>query len=740
MKTLFAAATLAATLCLGLASAQEPTAPTSLRLTAGDSRLTATWTAATSAPDGYLARIRLRGSNRIMNSQVVRGTQATFSGLQNEVDHIVVVDTNFGPGNALKSPRKFVSRIGRPMRSETVDPPTPPSEPTAPTSLRLTAGDSRLTATWTAATSAPNGYLARIRLRGSNRIMNSQVVRGTQATFSGLQNEVDHIVVVDTNFGPGNALKSPRKFVSRIGRPMRSETVDPPTPPSEPTAPTSLRLTAGDSRLTATWTAATSAPNGYLARIRLRGSNRIMNSQVVRGTQATFSGLQNGVDYIVLVDTNFGPGNVIKSPRRYITNVGRLGTASVDDGLPNIVVVLADDLGYADVGFQGSEWATPHIDALRESGLRFSNGYVSHSGCGPSRAGLLSGRYQQSFGFQGNPSWTQNHGIPTDVVLLPSMLNQAGYVSAIVGKWHLGRPTFAHPFNKGFDRFYGFLGGGHDYWKTDQRDNSESGSKLHDDNDRVHLTKYLTTQLTDAAVEFIDDNSTRPFFLYLAYNAPHSPAQAPAEAIQRVSSIEDETERIYAAMITVMDDEIGRVRTKLETLELTENTIFIFLSDHGAARDSGGRNLPLRGYKGTLYDGALKVPFVMSWPDKIEADTTYDLPVSSLDIVPTVLKAAGLSPPSNLDGVDLMPYLDGTFTTRPHKRLYFSRPNGVHFAMRQNDFKLVRTKASSASAALFNLAEDVGERHNIARDNPIEKADMIDRVVAWYASHPAKLW
>ena len=267
----------------------------------------------------------------------------------------------------------------------------------------------------------------------------------------------------------------------------------------------------------------------------------------------------------------------------------------VADDRPNIIVIMADDMGYADAGFTGaSEIQTPHLDALAASGVTFSSGYVTHPYCGPSRAGLLSGRYQQRFGFETNPAYDPSNpymGIDPNEPLFPQRLQKAGYRTGVIGKWHLGAAAPFHPSKRGFDYFCGFLGGGHDYFKIDLRQPVKEGylQALERNGKPAEFDGYLTTALSNDAADFIESNKDDPFFLYLAYNAPHAPLQAPAEAIAKYSNIKDDKRRRYAAMVDVMDAGIGKVIAALDQNGLRENTLVFFLSDNGGPQPTKGQ-------------------------------------------------------------------------------------------------------------------------------------------------------
>lgn len=406
---------------------------------------------------------------------------------------------------------------------------------------------------------------------------------------------------------------------------------------------------------------------------------------------------------------------------------------------PNVIVILADDLGYADVGFQGlKDFATPNVDRLAGSGIRFTNGYVSHPYCSPSRAGLLTGRYQHRFGHIHNPKFRAGEGLPLSETLLPEMLAPAGYVSGIVGKWHLGDAPQFRPRARGFDEFFGLIGGGHDYFKSAGSDAREYLIPLSANGEEVPVEGYLTEQLSEAALDFVRRHADRPFFLYLAYNAPHGPLQAPPELQERVRSIEDPRRRTYAAMVTSLDDGVGELLALLDELGLTQSTLVFFLSDNGGPTPANASdNAPLRAVKGTVYEGGVRVPFVVAWPETLPAGTQYDPPVSALDIFPTAVAAAGVEMPPNLDGVDLFPYLTGAEDGVPHRQLYWYDDAGAQYAVRTADRKLVR--ALDRTAELYAILDDLSESTDIGSEDATV-AELERAVDSWHAAHPPPAW
>lgn len=406
---------------------------------------------------------------------------------------------------------------------------------------------------------------------------------------------------------------------------------------------------------------------------------------------------------------------------------------------PSFVVILADDLGYADVGFQGlRDFATPNIDRLADRGVRFTNAYVSHPYCSPSRAGLLTGRYQHRFGHVHNPKFRAGEGLPLSETLLPEALADAGYASGIVGKWHLGDAPRFHPLERGFDEFFGLLGGGHDYFKSAGADAGEYLIPLEAHGEPIPVQGYLTEQLTDAALDFVRRHAENPFFLYLAYNAPHGPLQAPPELLDRVNSIGDPRRQTYAAMVTSLDDGVGDVLALLEELGISEGTMVFFLSDNGGPTPANASdNAPLRATKGTVYEGGVRVPFVLAWPSHLPAGSTYDAPVSALDIFPTTLAAAGIEVPANLDGVNLVPYLLGAESAPPHEQLFWHSDEGGQFATRTAEHKLVRVL--DREPELYAIGEDISES-NPASEDVGRIRELSGSLESWHATHPPPAW
>lgn len=408
------------------------------------------------------------------------------------------------------------------------------------------------------------------------------------------------------------------------------------------------------------------------------------------------------------------------------------GASHAEDRPPNVVLILADDLGYAELGCQGaSDVRTPHIDAIARAGVRFTSGYVTAPMCSPSRAGLVTGRYQQRFGHELNAIGLQNRepnvGLPVSEKTIGDRLRASGYVSATVGKWHLGGTEPYHPLRRGFEEFFGFLHEGH-FYETNPSTGIVSHLRRNEPpydeqnpilkgTEPVENVGYLTRALTREAIAFIDRHHDRPFFLYLPYNAVHSPMQAEEEDLRRFPEIKDQHRKVFAAMLAALDDGVGDVMKKLRERGLERDTLVIFLSDNGGpTAELTSSNAPLRGGKGQLYEGGIRIPFLMQWAGRLPEGVVHDRPVSSLDLLPTALAVAGSDVDrADLDGVNLLPYLEGRKKGLAHRRLFW-RYGGLA-AIRQENWKLVRP-GGQRSWELYDLASDVGETRNLAAEKP----------------------
>jgi arylsulfatase A-like enzyme len=386
---------------------------------------------------------------------------------------------------------------------------------------------------------------------------------------------------------------------------------------------------------------------------------------------------------------------------------------------PNIVVIVADDLGYADVGAQGQskDVKTPNVDTIAANGVRFTNGYVSCPVCSPTRAGLLTGRYQQRFGHEFNPGpqAPENFGLPLDQVTLPQALKARGYATGMVGKWHLGSSPDFRPPKRGFDEFYGFLGGAHIYNAVGNGKNTV----LRGDTP-VDSVTYLTEDFGREASDFIERHASgeKPFFLYMPFNAVHSPPQATDKYLTRFPDVKDQTRRILLAKLSALDDAVGQILGKIREHKLEENTLIVFISDNGGpTAGNGSRNAPLSGFKGEVKEGGIREPFMMQWKGKLPAGKVYDKPVISLDIFPTALAAAGAETPKGvkLDGVNLLPFLTSESDDAPHDKLFWRF--GPQYAIREGNYKLRRAEDETL-AKLFDLSADIGEKNDLTKDHP----------------------
>lgn len=412
---------------------------------------------------------------------------------------------------------------------------------------------------------------------------------------------------------------------------------------------------------------------------------------------------------------------------------------------PNIIIILADDLGYADVGFNGClDIPTPHIDKIAERGVVFTNGYVSYCVCGPSRAGLMTGRYQDRFGYSRNPLYAPNDlqmGLPLSEETLADALKKADYKSLAIGKWHLGAHESLHPLKRGFNDFYGFLGGGHQYFPENftlqdpyeaKNENDSYRVKLLRNYERVEEKEYLTDALSREAVSYIEKNKNRPFFIYLAYNAPHTPLQATEKYLSRFENIKEPKRKTYAAMVSAVDDGVGLVLAKLAELNLTENTIIVFLSDNGGPENTNGSNNGvLRGQKGDIFEGGIRVPFAMQWPAKIKAGTIFDHPVISLDIFATVIAQTQtpVKTKNPLDGVNLIPYITGEKKSEPHDYLFWRKFDAQDYAVRKGNQKMVIKKGSEKM--LFDLEKDISEQNNLNTENKDQTEILSNELKKW---------
>jgi arylsulfatase A-like enzyme len=399
---------------------------------------------------------------------------------------------------------------------------------------------------------------------------------------------------------------------------------------------------------------------------------------------------------------------------------------------PNIIVIVSDDLGYADLSLTGApDIQTPNIDSLAANGCSFTNAYITAPVCLPSRMGLMTGTYQESFGVQtlDGPGGSREFGIPADRPTLGQELKQAGYSTGIVGKWHLGEKPEFLPNQKGFDEFYGFVNGSLPYFPD------RPGVIWHN-GETVAKTQYMTDDFGEKAAAFIDTNRDDPFFLYLAFSAVHLPLEATEKYLEPYKSIKDPSRRKYAAMTSAMDVNVGLVLDALRKNDLLDNTLIFFLSDNGGFPRKWASNAPFRGGKYELYEGGIRTPFLVQWPDGgLEKGARFDQPVSALDIFPTALAAAGAahSGPYPLDGVNLLPLMRGQTEALPHERLYW-RYGPTMCAMREGDYKILKNGVGgdmNPQWKLYNVVEDPAESKDLSKTMPEKFNEMVAAFDTW---------
>lgn len=414
---------------------------------------------------------------------------------------------------------------------------------------------------------------------------------------------------------------------------------------------------------------------------------------------------------------------------------------AAETGKPNILLIVADDLGWGELGFQGNKSIpTPQLDSLASGGVRFTSGYVSGPYCSPTRAGLLTGRYQQRFGHEFNPAQqatadnpATKPGLPLTERTIANRLKEAGYATGLFGKWHLGNAPEQQPQQRGFDEFYGFLGGAHTYLKVGQGQNAILAGT-----EPVADVDYTTAAFARETNKFIEKNQDKPWFAYLAFNAVHGPLEAPEKYLEKYASIEDPKRRAYAAMTHALDDAVGVVLAKLKETKQDENTLIVFFTDNGGPTGvNTSSNAPLRGFKATVWDGGVRVPFVVNWKGKLPTGQVYDQPVIQLDVQPTVLAAAGIAAKAEdkFDGVDLLPYLTKKKEGSPHEGLFWRF--GPQRAVRSGDWKLVE---AGEGVQLFNLKDDIGEQTDVAAKNPAKVKELEERYVAWNKDNIDPKW
>lgn len=434
------------------------------------------------------------------------------------------------------------------------------------------------------------------------------------------------------------------------------------------------------------------------------------------------------------------------------------GRSAEPAGRPNVIVLFTDDQGYADISAHGcKDYQTPHLDSLAENGVRCSAGYVTQPQCSPSRAGMLTGRHQSRFGHEENPpnEATTKYGLPSDQKTLADDLKAAGYVTGHVGKWHLGTHSTRDPLARGFaesvsvEATFDSEADHQEFLAAKRKRFGTPGvpvkyNALTRNGTHEKVSKYIADALADEVVGFIDRHHEKPFFLYWAHAFPHVPQVADPKYLKRVAHIADEKRRTYAAMMLAVDDGVGRMLETLRKHGLEEKTLVFYMSDNGGPSD--GRlpcfNTPFRGNKGGMLEGGIRVPYFVQWKGTLPAGEAYDRPVSTLDIVPTALAAAGVEPPTDrtLDGVNLLPYLKGEAKGDPHDRLYWRYLRRDIWAVREGDWKLVKMKGKREKPQLYHLAADPGEATDVAAKHPEKVAALRTAYEAWAKALPKPLW
>lgn len=428
---------------------------------------------------------------------------------------------------------------------------------------------------------------------------------------------------------------------------------------------------------------------------------------------------------------------------------------------PNILVILCDDLGYSDLGFNGSkEIPTPALDELAENGTIFTSAYVAHPFCGPSRASLMTGLYAHKIGAQfnlpPNSGETIKKGISLEETFISKVLDDAGYNTGIMGKWHLGSNAEFHPSVRGFDDFYGFLGGGHNYhpeqYRAAYKRQEESGRKiiwdylhpLEHNGKEVRETEYLTDALSREGVRFINEASKTkdPFFLYMSYNAPHTPLEAKEEDLKLFSHIKDKKRKTYAAMVYAVDRGVKRIVNSLKESGQYENTLIVFFSDNGGKTKAGATNFPLKEGKGSAYEGGYRVPMFFHWANVVPAGKKYDYNVSALDFYPTFARLAGAKLPEGkqLDGKNIWDNFLQNKDPRKDENIYVLRHrNGFSdVGVRKNEWKAV--KAYQQKWKLFNVDNDMAESNDLSKTHPKILNNLVRETEVWSGTHIQPLW
>ena len=411
---------------------------------------------------------------------------------------------------------------------------------------------------------------------------------------------------------------------------------------------------------------------------------------------------------------------------------------------PNIVILYSDDAGYADFGFQPNcrpdvKALTPRISSLARDGVRLSNGYMSGCVCSPSRAGLMTGRYQERFGYDNNLPPGTKDGLPLSETFGVKRLQKLGYETALIGKWHLGYPEAFHPNKRGFGWFHGLLQGSRPYFPMDQpgphlviQENGKATPEI----------GYVTDRLGDAACRFIREKKDKPFILFLSFTAPHGPLQPKAADMEKLAGIAEGKRRNYAGLLVSLDANVGKVLDALQSEALDDNTLVIFTNDNGGQTQLGADNFPLKGKKGTLHEGGVRVPWAIRWPGKIKPGLVIDDPVIALDLMPTFIELAGgkVEESWKLDGVSLVDsWQNGK--PLPERPLYWRKAGSAgDRAMRLGKWKLYHGRMSKTAPTLYDLSEDPGEEDDLADREPERLEKMLAMLDQWESEMSEPRW
>ncbi|WP_372772799.1 sulfatase-like hydrolase/transferase [Mangrovibacterium sp.] len=421
--------------------------------------------------------------------------------------------------------------------------------------------------------------------------------------------------------------------------------------------------------------------------------------------------------------------------------VASVTTTKAQQPKPNFIIILADDLGFGDLSLNGSsQIPTPNIDRLAQQGVNFTNGYVSGPVCSPSRAGIITGRNQVSFGHDNNlaevqPGFDEQYnGLPLTETTIASRLKSLGYTTGLIGKWHLGNRAQFHPLKRGFDEYWGYTGGGHDYFVS-KPDGEGYECPIECNYKTPEPLTYITDDKGSECIQFIERHKKEPFFLLASFNAPHAPMQATADDLRLFDHIKEAKRRNYCAMVHRLDVNVGRIMQALNEQGLAENTLVVFLSDNGGPCDQNESiNAPFNGQKGILLEGGIHVPFIMQWKGELPAGTSYENPVWSLDLAASFFELAGGTVTENVqfDGVNLMPFLLNEKSGQPHQTINWRFT--ISAAIREGNWKLVRLP--DRLPLLFDLSTDISEQNNVALQNIDITESLLKKLGHWDVAQP----